>query len=158
MTKEGEGKQVTFIKKGDCMLSQKLLDKEKIMEICKKDHTIFKKGMVFNCIKVLNPDLCSSMLTPPVTFCGYTDKYELLFSSGNGQYYFSLCDGWGVQDGCLYALSIGEIRRDYKKPVTVDEIEYEANNPKEPKSTYGALSIRAKNKCDQKILKVLKSR
>ena len=128
MTKEGEGKQVTFIKKGDCMLSQKLLDKEKIMEICKKDHTIFKKGMVFNCIKVLNPDLCSSMLTPPVTFCGYTDKYELLFSSGNGQYYFSLCDGWGVQDGCLYALSIGEIRRDYKRTVTKEIIAVNIND------------------------------
>lgn len=153
MTKEGEGKQMTFIKKGDCMLSQKLLDKEKIMEICKKGHTIFKKGMVFKCIKVLNPDLCGSMLTPLVTFCGYTDKYELLFSSRNGRYYFSLCDGWGVQNDCLYALSVGEIRRDYKKPVTVDEIEYEAKNPKEPKSTYSALSIRAKTSVIKKFSK-----
>ena len=140
------------------MLSQKLLDKEKIIEICRKDNTVFKKGMVFNDIKVLYSDFCGSMLTPPITFCGYTDKNELLFSSGNGRYYFSLCDGWGVQNDCLYALSVGEIRRDYKRAVTVNEIEYEANNPKEPKSAYGALLIRAKNKCDQKILKVLKSR
>ena len=140
------------------MLSQELSDKEKIAEICKKDNTVFKKGMIFNKISVLRPDLCGSMLTPPVVFCGYTDKCELLFSSGNGRYYFSLCDGWGVQDGCLYALSVGEIRRDYKRTVTVDEIEYEAINPKEPKSAYGALAIRSKNRCDQKILKVLKSR
>lgn len=58
MTKEWVESQMTFIKKGDCMLSRKLPDKEKIMEICKKDHTVFKEGTVFNEIRVLHPDLC----------------------------------------------------------------------------------------------------
>ena len=40
-------------------------------------------------------------------------------------------DGWGVEDNCLYALSIGAIRRDFKKPVTIEEIESCVNNPKD---------------------------
>ena len=80
----------------------------------------------------------------------------MLFSSGNGRYYFTVRDGWGVEDNCLYALSIGAIRRDFKKPVTVEEIESGVNNPKEPRGTYSALAIGMKLKDDKEILKVLK--
>ena len=96
------------------------------------------------------------MLCGPVTFLGCTDRYEILFTSGNGRYYFTVRDGWGVEDNCLYALSIGAIRRDFKKPVSIEEIEHEVNNPEEPKSTYSALSIKMKLKDDKEILKVLK--
>ncbi len=82
----------------------------------------------------------------------------MLFSSGNGRYYFTVRDGWGVEDNCLYALSIGAIRRDFKKPVTIEEIESGVNNPKEPKSAYSALAIKMKLKDDTQILKVLKSK
>lgn len=82
----------------------------------------------------------------------------MLFSSGNGRYYFTVRDGWGVEDNCLYALSIGAIRRDFKKPVTIEEIESCVNNPKEPKSAYSALAIKMKLKDDTQILKVLKSK
>lgn len=138
------------------MLSEKLIMEEKIKSICKNDRTLFQKGAVFGKITVLNSDLCGSMLCGPVTFLGHTDSYEMLFSSGNGRYYFTVCDGWGVEDNCLYALSIGAIRRDFKKPVTVEEIESGVNNPKEPRGTYSALAIGMKLKDDKEILKVLK--
>ena len=140
------------------MLSEKLIIEEKIKDICKKDRTIFQKGSVFGKITVLNPDFCGSMLCGPVTFMGLTDSYEMLFSSGNGRYYFTVRDGWGVEDNCFYALSIGAIKRDFKKPVTIEEIEHEVNNPKEPKSAYSALAIRMKLKDDIQILKVLKGK
>ena len=138
------------------MLSGKLITEEKIKAICKKDRTIFQKGAVFDKIIVLNSDPCDSMLCGPVTFLGCTDRYEMLFTSGNGRYYFTVRDGWGVEDNCLYALSIGAIRRDFKKPVTVEEIESGVNNPKEPRGTYSALAIGMKLKDDKEILKVLK--
>ena len=138
------------------MLSEKLIKEEKIKAICKNDRTIFQKGAVFDKITVLNSDHCGSMLCGPVTFLGCTDHYEMLFTSGNGRYYFTVRDGWGVEDNCLYALSIGAIRRDFKKPVTVEDIEFSVNHPKEPKSTYSALSIGMKLKDDKEILKVLK--
>lgn len=138
------------------MLSGKLITEEEIKAICKNDRTLFQKGAVFDKITVLNSDHCGSMLCGPVTFLGHTDSYEMLFSSGNGRYYFTVRDGWGVEDNCLYALSIGEIRRDFKKPVTVEDIEFSVNHPKEPKSTYLALSIGMKLKDDKEILKVLK--
>jgi hypothetical protein len=75
----------------------------------------------------------------------------MLFSSGNGRYYFTVRDGWGVEDNCLYALSIGAIRRDFKKPVTIEEIERGINNPEEPKSAYSALAIKMKLKDDKEI-------
>ena len=138
------------------MLSGKLITEEKIKAICTKDRTIFQKGAVFDKITVLNSDPCGSMLCGPVTFLGCTDRYEILFTSGNGRYYFTVRDGWGVEDNCLYALSIGAIRRDFKKPVTVEEIESGVNNPKEPRGTYSALAIGMKLKDDKEILKVLK--
>ena len=138
------------------MLSGKLITEEKIKAICKKDRTIFQKGAVFDKITVLNSDPCGSMLCGPVTFLGCTDRYEILFTSGNGRYYFTVRDGWGVEDNCLYALSIGAICRDFKKPVTVEDIEFSVNHPKEPKSTYSALLIGMKLKDDKEILKVLK--
>ena len=138
------------------MLSEKLIMEEKIKAICKKDRTIFQKGAVFDKITVLNSDPYDSMLCGPVTFLGCTDRYEILFTSGNGRYYFTVRDGWGVEDNCLYALSIGAICRDFKKPVTVEDIEFSVNHPKEPKSTYSALSIGMKLKDDKEILKVLK--
>lgn len=138
------------------MLSEKLITEEKIKAICKKDRTIFQKGAVFDKITVLNSDPCGSMLCGPVTFLGCTDRYEMLFTSGNGRYYFTVRDGWGVEDNCLYALSIGAICRDFKKPVTVEDIEFSVNHPKEPKSTYSALLIGMKLKDDKEILKVLK--
>lgn len=138
------------------MLSEKLIMEEKIKSICKNDRTLFLKGAVFGKITVLNSDLCGSMLCGPVTFLGHTDSCEMLFSSGNGRYYFTVRDGWGVEDNCLYALSIGAIRRDFKKPVTVEDIEFSVNHPKEPKSTYSALAIGMKLKDDREILKVLK--
>ena len=138
------------------MLSEKLITEEKIKAICKNDKTLFQKGAVFDKITVLNSDHCGSMLCGPVTFLGCTDRYEMLFTSGNGRYYFTVRDGWGVEDNCLYALSIGAIRRDFKKPVTIEEIEFSVNHSKEPKSTYLALSIGMKLKDDKEILKVLK--
>lgn len=53
-------------------------------------------------------------------------------------------------------LSIGAIRRDFKKPVTIEEIESGVNNPKEPRGTYSARAIGMKLKDDKEILKVLK--
>lgn len=138
------------------MLSEKLIMEEKIKAICKKDRTIFQKGAVFDKITVLNSDPYDSMLCGPITFLGCTDRYEMLFTSGNGRYYFTVRDGWGVEDNCLYALSIGAICRDFKKPVTVEDIEFSVNHPKEPKSTYSALAIRMKLKDDREILNVLK--
>ena len=96
------------------------------------------------------------MLCGPVTFLGRTDSYEMLFSSGNGRYYFTVRDGWGVEDNYFYALSVGAIKRDFKKPVTIEEIEFSVNNPKEPSGAYSAAAIGMKLKDDKEILKVLK--
>ena len=84
-------------------MSGKLIREEKIKAICKNDRTLFRKGAVFDKITVLNSDPCGSMLCGPVTFLGHADSYEMLFSSGNGRYYFTVRDGWGVEDNCLYA-------------------------------------------------------
>lgn len=137
------------------MLSEKIRQKERITDICKKDHTIFKTGTVFRAITVLDADCNDNMLCGPVIFHGYTDRGEMLLGSGDGRYYFSVCDGWGVEDNCLYALSIGAICRDFKKAVTAEDIEFSVNHPKEPKSTYSALAIGMKLKDDKEILKVL---
>ena len=53
-------------------------------------------------------------------------------------------------------LSIGAIRGDFKKPVTIEEIESGVNNPKEPRGTYSVLATGMKLKDDREILKVLK--
>lgn len=140
------------------MLSETMKLEEKIISICKHDKTFLRKGSTFDKITVLKSGFYGSMLCGPVTFLGHTDSYEMLFSSGNGRYYFTVRDGWGVEDNCLYALSIGAIKRDFKKPVSIEEIEHEVNNPEEPKSTYSALSIKMKLKDDIQILKVLKSK
>ena len=140
------------------MLSETMKLKEKIISICKHDKTFLRKGSTFDKIIVLRSDFYGSMLCGSVTFLGHTDSYEMLFSSGNGRYYFTVCDGWGVEDNCFYALSIGAIKRDFKKPVTIEEIEHEVNNPEDPKSTYSALAIKMKLKDDTQILKVLKSK
>ena len=140
------------------MLSETMKLKEKIISICKNNKTFLKKGSTFDKITVLKSGFYGSMLCGPVIFLGHTDSYEMLFSSGNGRYYFTVRDGWGVEDNCLYALSIGAIKRDFKKPVSIEEIEHEVNNPEEPKSTYSALSIKMKLKDDIQILKVLKSK
>ena len=114
--------------------------------------------MGFDGITVLNPGFCGSMLCGPVTSWEHTDQNEMLFSSGNGRYYFTVRDGWGVEDNCFYALSIGEIKRDFKKPDSIEEIEHEVNNHEEPKSTYSAMAIKMKLKDNTQILKVLKSK
>ena len=138
------------------MLSKAMKLKEKIISICKYDKTFLRKGSTFDKIIVLKSGFYGSMLCGPVTFLGHTDSYEMLFSSGNGRYYFTVRDGWGVEDNCFYALSIGAIKRDFKKPVTTEEIESGVNNPKEPRGTYSALAIGIKLKDDREILKVLK--
>ena len=140
------------------MLSETMKLEEKIISICKNDKTFLKKGSTFDKITVLKSGFYGSMLCGPVTFLGHTDSYEMLFSSGNGRYYFTVRDGWGVEDNCFYALSIGAIKRDFKTAVTIEEIEHEINNPEEPKSTYSALSIKMKLKDDIQIFKVLKSK
>jgi len=140
------------------MLSETMKLKEKIICICKQDKTFLRKGSTFDKITVLKSGFYGSMLCGPVTFLGHTDSYEMLFSSGNGRYYFTVRDGWGVEDNCFYALSIGEIKRDFKKAVTIEEIEHEINNLEEPRSTYSAMAIKMKLKDNTQILKVLKSK
>ena len=140
------------------MLSETMKLKEKIICICKQDKTFLRKGSTFDKITVLKSGFYGSMLCGPVTFLGHTDSYEMLFSSGNGRYYFTVRDGWGVEDNCFYALSIGAIKRDFKTAVTIEEIEHEINNPEEPKSTYSAMAIKMKLKDNTQILKVLKSK
>ena len=138
------------------MLSETMKLKEKIISICKHDKTFLKKGSIFDKITVLKSGFYGSMLCGPVTFLGRTDSYEMLFSSGNGRYYFTVRDGWGVEDNYFYALSVGAIKRDFKKPVTIEEIEFSVNNPKEPSGAYSAAAIGMKLKDDKEILKVLK--
>ena len=87
--------------------------KEKIITICKHDKTFLRIGSTFDKITVLKSGFYDSMLCGPVTFLGHTDSYEMLFSSGNGRYYFTVRDGWGVEDNCLYALSIGALQKAY---------------------------------------------
>ena len=138
------------------MLSETMKLKEKIICICKQDKTFLRKGSTFDKITVLKSGFYGSMLCGPVTFLGRTDSYEMLFSSGNGRYYFTVRDGWGVEDNYFYALSVGAIKRDFKKPVTIEEIEFSVNNPKEPRGAYSAAAIGMKLKDDKEILKVLK--
>ena len=140
------------------MLSETMKLKEKIICICKQDKTFLRKGSTFDKITVLKSGFYGSMLCGPVTFLGHTDSYEMLFSSGNGRYYFTVRDGWGVEDNCFYALSIGAIKSDFKNAVSIEEIEHEINNPEEPRSTYSAMAIKMKLKDDIQILKVLKSK
>ena len=138
------------------MLSGKLIMQEKIAEICRRDKTRLAAGMTFDKIMVSEPGFYSAMLCGTVTFLGQTDSGEMLFCSGNGRYYFTLRGGWGVEGNCLYALSIGAIRRDFKKPVTIEEIEFGVNNPQEPKGIYSALAGAMRREADKAILTVLR--
>lgn len=47
--------------------------------------------------------------------CAKISDNEILFRSKDGQYYFSLCDGWGEENGTLYGLKLG-IFHDFKHP------------------------------------------
>jgi len=98
----------------------------------------------------------SAMLCGTVTFLGQTDSGEMLFCSGNGRHYFTVRSGWGVEGDCLYALALGGIRRDFKKAVTAEEIEFGVNNPQETKGTYSALARAMRREADKAILTVLR--
>lgn len=84
------------------MLLEAIELKEQVMNICKYNKTYLRRGTTFDKIIVLKSGFYGSMLCGPVNFLGHTDRYEMLFSSGNGRYYFTVCDGRGVEDNCLY--------------------------------------------------------
>ena len=130
--------------------------REKIAEICRRDKTRLAAGMAFDKIIVSDAEFYGAMLCGTVTFLGQTDSGEMLFCSGNGRYYFTVRGGWGVEDNCLYALALGGIRRDFKKAVTAEEIEFGVNNPQEPKGTYSALASAMRRDADRVILTVLR--
>lgn len=138
------------------MLSEKLIMQEKIAEICRRDKTRLAAGMTFDKIIVSDAEFYSAMLCGTVTFLGQTDSGEMLFCSGNGRHYFTVRSGWGVEGDCLYALALGGIRRDFKKAVTAEEIEFGVNNPQETKGTYSALARAMRREADKAILTVLR--
>ena len=103
------------------MLTQSNLRKKHIYTVCEKSGDILQ-GAVFKGVRLADRD--TSVSVPPdatIVCCGKLSEDEMLFRTEDGRYYFSLCDGWGEEDGVLYGLSQG-MCFDFKHPTAAENI------------------------------------
>lgn len=91
----------------------------------------------------------------PIYVLGQLAEDELLVSTGNQRYFFSLKDGWGVENNHLAAVSCGFFM-DFGRSVTKEEIRMFATLPHNKKGTFSALAEQGRQEQLQKILSILK--
>lgn len=91
----------------------------------------------------------------PIYVLGQLAEDELLVSTGNQRYFFSLKDGWGVENNHLAAVSCGFFM-DFGRSVTKEEIQVFAATPNNKKGTFSALAQQGRQEQMQKILSILK--
>ena len=136
------------------MVSEKILKNERILDICKKSGDI-KPGAVFDSVEVAEsiPGL-ELVKRQTVICCGKVNDNEILFKTKGGQYYFSVLNGWGEQDGILYGLNAG-LFYNFRRPMTDKDITEEINRLSDYHSYTGALRYMGQKTILEKIISVI---
>lgn len=108
------------------MLSNSLDFKKRVYSICEKSGDIVS-GEVLSGVLFAESNSFNSIPAEMKIICrGKVTESELLFCTENGQYYFSVCDGWGENNGILYGIRQG-IYYNFDHPTTVDTITFECD-------------------------------
>lgn len=138
------------------MLLGKMQEKAKIYLACRNCGEI-SAGDVFDGVRFAkDPHISESRFeNQPIYVHAPLSEDELLVSAGKQRYFFSLKDGWGIENNHLAAVSCGFFI-DFGRPVTKEEINDLAAAPCGKKGTYAAIAEQGRQKQMQKILSVLK--
>lgn len=138
------------------MLSEKMQEKAKVYLTCLKSGEV-SAGDVFDgvCFAKEPPSNTFAFNNQPVCVHGPLAEDELLVSAGKQRYFFSLKDGWGIENNQLAAVSCGFFM-DFGHPVTKEEINDLAAAPCGKQGTYSVITEQGRQKQMQKILSVFK--
>ena len=138
------------------MLSSSLIQKNRIYSICEKSGDILK-GDTFRGVRLAENEKYESIPGDAVVICcGKIEDDELLFCTADGRYYFSLCGGWGSEEGVLYGLSQG-IFFDFKQHTNEETILSECQSNLGTYHTWaGAMAHRSRKHTLDSIAAVLK--
>lgn len=137
------------------MLSEKMQEKAKIYLTCLNCGEV-SNGGVFNGVYFAKAPHNGEIHfeNQPIYVHGPLAEDELLVSAGNQRYFFSLKDGWGIENNHLAAVSCGFFM-DFGHPVTKEEIRVLAAAPCGKQGTYSVIAEEGRQKQMQKILAVL---
>lgn len=138
------------------MLSGKIQEKAKIYLTCLKSDEV-SSGGVFDGVYFAE-ELNTWEIrfeNQPIYVHGPLAEDELLVSAGKQRYFFSLKDGWGIDNNHLAAVSCGFFI-DFGRTVTKEEIRALAAAPCGKQGTYSAIAEQGRKKQMQKIRAVLK--
>ncbi len=137
------------------MVNEKILKNERILEICKKSGDI-KPGAVFCSFEVAQSVSGLELVkNQTVICCGKVNDNEILFKTEDGQYYFSILNGWGEQDGILYGLA-GGLFYNFRRPMTDKDIIEEIDRLGDYHSWGGALRYMGQKTVIEKIILVIR--
>lgn len=137
------------------MLSQELLAKIHTYTVCERSGEI-EVGDTFISVRFADVAPSCDVSGIAVVCCGKVSDDELLFRSEDGQYYFSVRDGWGEKDGVLYGISRG-IFFDFGHPTSDETILAECESALgEYHSWAGALAYQSKKHTLEKIAEVMR--
>lgn len=118
------------------MLSKKLLQRNKTISICLNSEEI-KPGDTFRSVRISGDEFDDFIpKNQPIVCCGKVNEEEMLFRTEDGQYYFSLTDGWGAENYTLYGLNVS-IFFDFKHPTDPSTIADECKNNLGTYGTWG---------------------
>ena len=137
------------------MLSKKMQEKAKIYLDCLKSGEVCT-GSIFEGVRFAKAPHNGEIHieNQPIYVHGLLAEDELLVSAGNQRYFFSLKDGWGIENHHLAAVSCGFFM-DFGRPVTKEEIRALAAAPCDKQGTYSAIAEQGRKKQMQKMLVVL---
>lgn len=104
------------------MLAKRIINERQVYSICEKSIEI-KVGDMFKTV-VFSDQFDNEHFVPlqkGIICCGNIREEEMLFCSDDGVCYFSIIDGWGVEDGILYGLNKGMFFK-FPHPTTFETI------------------------------------
>lgn len=139
------------------MLSPTIIRKRQILDICENSRDLFP-GDKFQNIKIAETDdFVHLPLNTTIVCVGPLDANEMLFSAGDGRYYFTVIDGWGEKNNVLYGLEFGDYY-DFKHPTTTESAITELEMQVKPTFTTwgGAMKYYATVSGKKKMLDVLR--
>ena len=126
------------------MLSQTLTLKKRIFSICERSGDILP-GAAFRGVRFGDGD-GSIPEDASVVCCGRISGDALLFRTEDGRIYFSVCDGWGEEDGMLYGMQMG-FSFDFRHPTAVETLPAECDAALGTYSTWGgAMAYQARKR------------
>lgn len=137
------------------MLSKEMQEKAKIYLDCLKSSEVCT-GSIFEGVRFAKAPHNGEIHfeNQSIYVHGPLAEDELLVSAGNQRYFFSLKDGWGIENHHLAAVSCGFFM-DFGRPVTKEEIRALAAAPCGKQGTYSAIAEQGRKKQMQKMLAVL---